>query len=93
MGESSEADLIAEQLRHTIDLLRAEIAQLRQVQEHDREMSAHRLRALEEQARDHEARIRAATEGTTQFKMWSGLATGGSWIASAAALIRAWVGP
>jgi hypothetical protein len=92
MEENSEAELIAEQLRHTIDLLRAEIAALRQSQEHDREMSGHRLRALEEQSRDHETRLRAATDGVTQFKVWSGLATGGSWIVSVFALIRAWCG-
>jgi hypothetical protein len=90
--DEAETELIAEQLKHTVALLRAEIAQLRQIQEHDREMGGHRLRALEEQARDHETRIRMATDGVTQFKMWSGLASGGSWLVSLAALLRAWLG-
>jgi hypothetical protein len=92
MTDTSEADLIAEQLRHTIDLLRADLAAARQVMEHDRELTGLRLKALEEQARDHETRIRLATDGVTTFKVWSGLATGGSWLVSAAALLRAWLG-
>ena len=92
MDEDTGADLIAEQLRHTIDLLRADLAAARQVMEHDRELTGLRLKALEEQGRDHETRIRDATDGVTTFKVWSGLATGGSWLVSAAALFRAWFG-
>jgi hypothetical protein len=95
MGEeqgNTKAELIAEQLRHAIDLLRAELELMRQAQDHDREMARQRLKALEEEARDHENRIRTATDGVTQFKMWSGLASGGSWLVSLAALLRAWLG-
>ena len=87
-----ESRLIAEQLRHTIDLLRSELEQARQIQKHDRELADHRLRSLEELARDHEGRIRDATDGVVQFKVWSGLATGGSWLVSLLALLRAWLG-
>jgi hypothetical protein len=90
MGEDAETELIAEQLKHTIALLRAEIAQLRQIQEHDREMGGHRLRALEER-RGTTIRIRTATDRVTQFKMWSGPASGGSAGVMATAP-RAWLG-
>jgi hypothetical protein len=92
VNENVEIQLVAEQLRHTINLLRAELEQARQVQAHYQELAEIRLKALEEQARDHEIRLRAATDGVTSFKVWSGLATGGSWVVSAAALLRAWLG-
>jgi hypothetical protein len=47
---------------------------------------------LEERAGDHETRIRAATDGVTQFKMWAGFASGGSGIVSLIALLRAFFG-
>jgi hypothetical protein len=90
---SSEDDLLAEKLSHTIDLLRGEIAALRAEQIHQRELSGHRLAYLEEVAKDHEMRIRAATEGVTQFKQWSGLAAGGSSILSLVALVKAFFLP
>ena len=61
-----EAELIAEQLRHTINLLRAEL-----------KMTNHRLNTLERQSQDYEQRLRALTDSATQFKMLAGLATGG----------------
>jgi hypothetical protein len=91
--EIANAQLIAEQLRHALDLLKAEIETVRQIQEHSKELADHRLKALEEQTRDHEQRIRAATDGVTQFKVWSGLAAGGSWIVSVFALIKSWFVP
>jgi len=105
-----DADLIAEQLRHTIDLLRAESkerelaleseiallkAELRRVedgQKHLVEMTDTRVRRLEGQTEDHENRIRAATDGVTQFKVWSGLISGGSSLVSVVALVKAWLG-
>ena len=61
-----EAELIAEQLRHTINLLRAEL-----------KMANHRLNTLERQSQDYEQRLRALTDSATQFKVLAGLATGG----------------
>lgn len=92
MSTEAEAALIAEQLRHTIDLLRADLAAVQTELEHHKEMTDHRLAQLESAARDHETRIRALTEGVTQFKVWSGLASGGSGLMSAFALLRAWFG-
>jgi len=88
-----QSALIAEQLRHSIDLLRAEIDQLKSAQEHAAQLAENRLVALETTGRDHESRIRLLTEGVTQFKVWSGLASGGSSLVSLVALIRAWLVP
>jgi hypothetical protein len=91
--EDTNTQLIAEQLRHALDLLKADIETVRQIQAHQKELVDHRLKILEEQTRDHEQRIRSATDGVTQFKVWSGLATGGSWLVSAFALIKTWFVP
>jgi hypothetical protein len=92
MAEDVEPELIAEQLRHTIDLLRGEIAALRMEQGHIKELSNHRLAQLESSAQDHETRIRGLTDGVTQFKVWLGLASGGSGLVSLVAFVRAWFG-
>ena len=91
-GLNSEAALIAEKMRHTIDLLKAEINALKTEQLHQRQMADHRLQQLEDAAKDHEARIRQLTEGVTTFKVWSGLWNGGASMMSIAAFIRAWLG-
>ena len=91
--ESTETALIAEQLTHALDLLRAEIAALRSDLEHHRELTGSRLTNLEEGQKDHEERIRAATDGVTQFKVWSGLSSGAASLLSLAAFIRTIIGP
>jgi hypothetical protein len=83
-----QAALFAEQMRHAMDLLRAELDALRALHTHDRELANHRIAALEASVRDHELRIRADTDGVTQFKMWAGLASGSSGLMALAALIR-----
>jgi hypothetical protein len=87
-----QAELVAERLGRAVDLLRAEIAELRAAQAHDRELCDQRLGALEHQGEDHEARLRTATDGVTQFKVWSGLASGGSGLLSLAAFLRSFFG-
>ena len=87
-----QAALFAEQIRHALDLLRAEVNALRAQHEHDMDMCHHRLGSLETASRDHELRIRADTDGVTQFKMWAGLASGGSGLMALAALIRSFLG-
>lgn len=88
----NELALIAEQLRHTLDLLKAEFEALQQQITHDREMAAHRITQLEANQKDHEARLRALQDGVTSFKVWSGLASGGSSLVALVALIRAILG-
>jgi hypothetical protein len=88
-----QSALIAEQLSHSIDLLRAEIDQLKSAQEYSAQLAGQRLAAVEESARDHETRIRLLTDGVTQFKVWSGLVSGGSSLVSLVALLRVWIAP
>lgn len=78
MAEEAEIELIAEQLRHAIDLLKAESNMLNL-----------RIAALEKGKDDHENRIRNLTDGVTSFRVWSGLASGGSSIMSIVALVKA----
>lgn len=87
-----QAALFAEQMRHAMDLLRAEVNSLHALHDHDMEMCRLRLSSLETASRDHELRIRADTDGVTQFKMWAGLASGGSGLMALAALIRSFLG-
>lgn len=65
------------ELQHSLDLIGAELRIMNQ-----------RLEALEKQANDHESRLRSATEGVTQLKVWAGLAAGGSGILTLVTLGR-----
>jgi len=91
MNDDEQTLLIAEQLRHANSLLKAELAGLRLEMDHLRALNQHRLDSLEAQVSDHEGRIRAATDGVTQFKMWSGLANGGSGLLALAALFKSYL--
>jgi hypothetical protein len=90
MDESTA--LLTEQLRHANALLQAQIKTLDARLAHQQAMNQQRLAMLEEQIRDHETRIRTATEGVTQFKLFSGLASGGSGLMSLVALVKAFLG-
>lgn len=89
--DENQAALIAEQLRHANSLLQGQLEALHVELQHYREFSDHRLKLLESEVLDHEQRIRAATDGVTQFKMWSGLANAGSSFFSIAALIKTYL--
>ena len=71
------ASLIAEQLHHAIDLLRADISRIETAQKHSDQLSDQRLSSLERQVADFENRIRSLQESATQFKLLSSLAIGG----------------
>jgi hypothetical protein len=90
--EDPEGELIAEQLRHTIDLLNARIDGLASELVHQKELSAHRLSSLEDGQKDHETRIRGLQDGVTSFRVWSGLANGGASIMSIIAFVKAFMG-
>ena len=77
---------------HELDMLRAELTRLRDAVLSQKEFVDHRIGQLEHRTDDHESRIRSATDGVTQFKVWSGLAAGGSGLVSLAALLRSLFG-
>ena len=89
--EEQRLALVAEQISHALDLLRAEIEGLRSDLLHERALVTQRLEALETRANDQEMRLRAATDGVVQFKVWSGLTSGGSSLLSLIALLRAFL--
>lgn len=91
MEDKTEA-LLTEQLRHANNLMQAQIQSLEGRLSHQQAMNQQRLAMLEEQIRDHETRIRTATEGVTQFKLFSGLASGGSGLMSLVAILKAFLG-
>jgi hypothetical protein len=90
--EDKTTALLTEQLRHASNLMGAQIQSLEAKLAHQSAMSHQRLTMLEEQIRDHETRLRAATEGVTQFKIFSGLASGGSGLMSLVAILKAFLG-
>ena len=93
MDESqSQYLLIAEQMKHALDLMRADIDAIRAQVNHNRELGDRRLGSLEKCSDDHEQRIRTATDGVTQFKMYSSLVSGGAFITALAALLKAFLG-
>ena len=85
--------LVAAKLQHTIDLIRNEIEGVKKLQMHYKEFTDHRLKQLEDEVKDHEQRLRAATDGVTQFKTFHTLASGGSSFLSFLALIKSFFLP
>lgn len=90
--EDKTMALLTEQLHHASNLLSAQIKALDVKLSHQNAMNHQRLTMLEDQIRDHETRIRAATEGVTQFKLFSGLASGGSGLMSLVAILKTFLG-
>lgn len=86
-----EGELIAEQLRHTIDLLNARIDGLARELSYQKELNSHRLGTLEDSQKDHETRIRGLKDGVTSFRVWTGLTNGGASIMSIIAFIKAFI--
>ncbi|OGN93531.1 MAG: hypothetical protein A2Z71_10520 [Chloroflexi bacterium RBG_13_50_21] len=91
-SDDSQNHLIAEQLEHTLDLIRAEISTIQAEQVHQAEMTTLRLKSLEGQAADYEKRLRDLTESATQFKLLVSLAVGGG-LLSVIALLRSLLNP
>jgi hypothetical protein len=90
--ERVDTKLLESQVKRAESLLRARIQKLEVQVAHQDELMVQRLARLEEQISDHEARLRVNTEGVTQFKIFAGLASGGSGIMSLVALIKAFLG-
>jgi uncharacterized protein involved in exopolysaccharide biosynthesis len=75
--EEKSNRLIAEQLGHTLDLIKAELSATQREQQHNNEINRLRLKNLEAQAADYEKRLRELTESATQFRLLVSLALGG----------------
>ncbi len=90
--DDTEVQLVAEQLKHLVDLQKSQVDTVAAELAHYHEMTDRRLQGLEKQGDDHEQRIRAAPDGVVQFKMFAGLASGGSTIISILALVKAFFG-
>jgi primosomal protein N'' len=90
--EEAQTRFIAEQLGHTLDLIRSEISSIQLEQAHQAEMNSLRLKILEGQASDFEKRLRDLTESATQFKLLVSLAVGGG-LLSVIALFRSLLNP
>jgi type II secretory pathway component PulJ len=78
---SARMDRIEESIRHHSELETEKTAALRS-----------ELALLRKAVEDHEARIRNCTDGVTSFKVFSGLASGGSSVLSVVALVKAFFG-
>jgi hypothetical protein len=87
-----QVTLLGAQFVHLMDVMDAKLDRIELNQEHLKELIEHRLNYLEKQGEDHEARIRAATEGVTQFKVRSGLTSAGSGILSILAILKSYLG-
>lgn len=82
--DETQAALLAEQMKHALDLMRSDLDALRAQQAHNQKLTDHRLELAEKDLLDHEARLRSNTDGVTQFKLWSGT----SGLLALAALVR-----
>ena len=94
-----QVTLLGAQFVHLMDVIDAKLDRIELNQVHLKEMIPnkrgqveHRLNNLEKQGDDHEARIREATEGVTQFKVRSGLTSAGSGILSVLAFLKSYIG-
>lgn len=83
----TSSELIAEQLRHALDLIKAENDATRAKLAHESEVLRIEVNTLKAWKEDAEHRLRAVQDGVTQFKVLAGLATGGG-LLSLAALIK-----
>jgi hypothetical protein len=97
--EEEQVRLIVEQVARLKDNLGGRFTHLENEINHQGELIAGRMENLEaglerlQQAlADHEQRLRLVTDGVTQFKVFSGLASGGSGIMALAAFIRSFLG-
>jgi hypothetical protein len=92
MMDENQAALITEQMKHAIDLIRADMDLIQTQLEHQNEINGHRLKTLENRCEDHEARLRSVTDGVTSFKVWTGLASGSAGLTALAVLVKSFLG-
>jgi hypothetical protein len=95
-----QAALIGEQIAHFRTQVNARLDAIEMLITHHKELEDEKHQSINRQlaelraiSADHESRIRLSTDGVTQFKTWSGLASGGSSILSIIALLKAFFYP
>jgi hypothetical protein len=86
--DGEQTALMAERLQRAMDIISARLDRIEAEAAHRAELDELRLAALERSRDDQETRLRAVSDGVTQFKVWSGLASGGSTILAAVAFLR-----
>ena len=96
--QSQMAALLTEQLGRFKDRIESSLGTLEAGQKHSKEINDLQVKLyesqideLKKQVEDHETRIRSATDGVTQFKTWSGIISGGSFVAAIAAFLKAFM--
>jgi len=90
--DENAAALLAEQINHAIDLLKADLAALETRLEHTTRLAEQQLADLELISADHEQRLRTVSDGVTQLKVYSSLMSGSSSVLSIAALVKSFFG-
>lgn len=85
--------LVAEKIRHILDLLDGRLARLENDQCHRMEMLSRRVQALEQSQTDQEARLRAVADGVIRLNAQGSLtAVGQSMLSLVLAAIAAYIG-
>lgn len=97
--EDEQVRVIVEQVARLKDNLGGRFTHLENEIRHQGELVSGRMESLDEKLErlqqllaDHEQRLRTVSEGVTQFKVVSGLASGGTGIMALAAFIRSFLG-
>jgi hypothetical protein len=97
--DGDQVKLLAAQLGRWQDKISARMDRIEESIQHHSALEVERTTALRselagqrESVKDHEARIRTATDGVTAFKTWTGLASGGSSVLAIISFIKAFFG-
>ena len=81
-------DLIAAQLKHTMDLIRFDLDKIKGTIDHSNQNNDLRLDRIEECIKDHETRIRCMQKDVTKNNVIYGVSSLGSSLLSSIALLR-----
>ncbi|MEN6409619.1 MAG: hypothetical protein ABFD44_07910 [Anaerolineaceae bacterium] len=88
-----QAQLIAEQLSHAIDLLRNQVSEQEKALAHHEALYRQRIEALERSQEDQEIRLRQVTDGIVRLNTSTGLAqVAQAGLSVLLAALAAWMG-
>ena len=93
MTNDPEDALIASQLKHTMDLIRFDLNNIKTTIEHNSETDNLRLNRIETLIGDHESRIRCIQKDVTKNNVVYGVTSLGSTLLSSIALLRTFLLP